>query len=70
MCRGERRAYPTYLLSRSYRDEQGRPRKEALANLTGLPPGRSRRCGRHCRAAPLVDAEARWRWSGRCRTGT
>ena len=35
---GERRAYPTYLLRRSYRDEQGRPRKETLANLTGLPP--------------------------------
>jgi len=24
---GERRSYPTYLLRRSYRDEQGRPRK-------------------------------------------
>jgi hypothetical protein len=35
---GERRSYPTYLLRRSYRDEQGRPRKETLANLTGLPP--------------------------------
>src|SRR5262249_40786447 len=35
---GERRAYPTYLLRRSYRDEQGRPRKETLANLTRLPP--------------------------------
>lgn len=35
---GERRSYPTSLLRRSYRDEQGRPRKETLANLTGLPP--------------------------------
>src|ERR1022692_4050345 len=34
---GERRAYPTYLLRRSFRDEHGRPRKETLANLTGLP---------------------------------
>src|SRR5260221_11089152 len=34
---GEERAYPTYLLRRSYRDEQGRPRQETLANLTGLP---------------------------------
>src|ERR1035437_3915908 len=34
---GGRRAYPTYLLRRSFRDEHGRPRKETLANLTGLP---------------------------------
>jgi hypothetical protein len=33
---GEERAYPTYLPRRSYRDEQGRPRKETLA---GLPEG-------------------------------
>src|SRR5512142_1419900 len=47
---GERRAYPTYLLRRSYRDEQGRPRKETLANLTGL---RAELKGR-----TLVDAQA------------
>src|SRR6266851_3445899 len=31
---GERRAYPTYLLRRSFRDEDGRPRKETLAKLS------------------------------------
>src|SRR5260370_17233739 len=34
---GERRAYPTYLLRHSFRDEDGRPRKETLATLTCLP---------------------------------
>jgi hypothetical protein len=34
---GERRGYTCYLLRRSFRDEQGRPRKETLANLSALP---------------------------------
>src|SRR5258707_15716767 len=34
---GERRAHPAFLLRRSFRDGDGRPRQEALANLTALP---------------------------------
>jgi hypothetical protein len=34
---GERRTSRCYLLRRSYRDEQGRPRNETLANLSALP---------------------------------
>ena len=32
---GTVREYRSHLLRRSFRDEQGRPRKETLANLTG-----------------------------------
>jgi len=55
---GERRSYPTYLLHRSYRDEQGRPRKETLANLTGLPPESIEALRATLRGRTLVDAEA------------
>jgi hypothetical protein len=55
---GERRSYPTYLLRRSYRDEQGRPRKETLANLTGLPPESIEALRATLRGRMLVDAEA------------
>jgi hypothetical protein len=55
---GERRSYPTYLLRRSYRDEQGRPRKETLANLTGLPPGAIEALRAALKGRTLVDAEA------------
>jgi hypothetical protein len=55
---GERRSYPTYLLRRSYRDEQGRPRKETLANLTGLPPESIEALRATLRGRTLVDAEA------------
>jgi len=34
---GTRREYRRHLLRRSYRDDQGRPRKETLANLSALP---------------------------------
>ncbi len=34
---GERRTSRCYLLRRSYRDDQGRPRNETLANLSALP---------------------------------
>jgi transposase len=54
---GERRAYPTYLLRRSYRDEQGRPRKETLANLTGLPPESIEALRATLKGRTLVDAE-------------
>jgi hypothetical protein len=55
---GERRAYPTYLLRRSYRDEQGRPRKETLANLTGLPQESIEALRATLRGRTLVDPEA------------
>jgi hypothetical protein len=55
---GERRSYPTYLLRRSYRDEQGRPRKETLANLTGLPPEAIEALRATLKGRTLVDAEA------------
>ena len=54
---GERRSYPTYLLRRSYRDEQGRPRKETLANLTGLPPESIEALRATLKGRTLVDAE-------------
>ena len=54
---GERRAYPTYLLRRSYRDEHGRPRKETLANLTGLPEESIEALRATLRGRTLVDAE-------------
>ena len=55
---GERRAYPTYLLRRSYRDEHGRPRKETLANLTGLPEESIAALRATLKGRTLVDAEA------------
>jgi hypothetical protein len=55
---GERRAYPTYLLRRSYRDEQGRPRKETLANLTGLPAESIEALRATLKGRTLVDAGA------------
>jgi hypothetical protein len=55
---GERRAYPTYLLRRSYRDEQGRPRKETLANLTGLPRESIEALRATLKGRTLVDAQA------------
>jgi hypothetical protein len=55
---GERRSYPTYLLRRSYRDEQGRPRKETLANLTGLPEESIAALRATLKGRALVDAEA------------
>ena len=55
---GERRSYPTYLLRRSYRDEQGRPQKETLANLTGLPPASIEALRATLKGRTLVDADA------------
>src|SRR6266487_7188613 len=55
---GERRSYPTYLLRRSYRDGQGRPRKETLANLTGLPEESIAALRATLKGRVLVDAEA------------
>src|SRR6266545_1382361 len=55
---GERRSYPTYLLRRSHRDERGRPRKETLANLTGLPEESVAALRATLKGRTLVDAEA------------
>ena len=55
---GERRAYPTYLLRRSYRDELGRPRKETLANLTGLPAESIEALRATLKGRTLVDPQA------------
>jgi hypothetical protein len=55
---GERRAYPTYLLRRSFRDKDGRPRKETLANLTGLPEESIAALRATLKGRVLVDAEA------------
>jgi len=54
---GERRSYPTYLLRRSFRDEHGRPRKETLANLTGLPEESIAALRATLKGRVLVDAE-------------
>lgn len=55
---GERRSYPAYLRRRSYRDEQGRPQKETLANLTGLPQESIEALRATLKGRTLVDAEA------------
>jgi len=54
---GERRAYPCYLLRRSFRDEHGRPRKETLANLSSLPDDAITALRKILKGATLVDAE-------------
>jgi hypothetical protein len=54
---GERRAYPCYLLRRSFRDEHGRPRKETLANLSPLPEDAIAALRKILKGATLVDAE-------------
>ena len=54
---GERRSYPTYLLRHSFRDEHGRPRKETLANLTGLPEASMAAVRTALKGDTLVPAE-------------
>jgi hypothetical protein len=54
---GERRAYSCHLLRRSFRDEQGRPRKETLANLSALPPEAIHVLRKVLKGATLVDAD-------------
>src|SRR6266852_268119 len=53
---GEQRTSRCYLLRRSFRDEQGRPRNETLANLSALPDDVLGALGRMLRGATLVDA--------------
>ncbi|MGH4012062.1 MAG: IS1634 family transposase [Pseudonocardiaceae bacterium] len=55
---GQRRSYPCHLLRRSFRDEQGRPRKETLANLSALPSEAIDALRAVLKGATLVDAEA------------
>jgi hypothetical protein len=54
---GQRRAYSCHLLRRSFRDEQGRPRKETLANLSALPPEAIDVLRKVLKGATLVDAD-------------
>ena len=55
---GERREYPVYLLRRSFRDDHGQPRKQTLANLTGLPEESIQALRMTLKGRTLVDAEA------------
>jgi hypothetical protein len=54
---GQRRSYTCYLLRRSFRDEQGRPRKETLANLSALPDDAITALRKILKGATLVDAQ-------------
>jgi hypothetical protein len=54
---GQRRAYPCHLLRRSFRDEQGKPRKETLANLSALPPEAIDALRAVLKGAIMVDAD-------------
>jgi hypothetical protein len=54
---GERRAYTCYLLRRSFHDEQGRPRKETLANLSSLPDEAIAALRKVLKGVTLIDAE-------------
>ena len=53
---GEQRTSRCYLLRRSFRDEQGRPRNETLANLSALPDHVLGALAQMLRGAALVDA--------------
>jgi len=53
---GSVREYRSYLLRHSFRDEQGRPRKETLANLTALPDAAVDAVRRVLRGETLVSA--------------
>jgi len=55
---GERRVSRCYLLRRSYRDQNGKPRNETLANLSALPDHVIEALGKMLKGAALVDAEA------------
>ena len=55
---GERRVTRCLLLRRSYRDENGKPRNETLANLSDLPDGAIAALRLALKGATLVDAES------------
>ncbi len=55
---GERRATRCFLLRRSYRGENGKPRNETLANLSVLPDNAIAALRLALKGATLVDAES------------
>jgi Transposase DDE domain len=55
---GERRITRCLLLRRSYRDENGKPRNETLANLSALPDSAIAALRLSLKGATLVDAES------------
>ena len=55
---GERRVTRCLLLRRSYRDEDGKPRNETLANLSALPDHAIAALRLALKGATLVDAES------------
>jgi hypothetical protein len=55
---GERRTTRCYLLRRSYRDENGKPRNETLANLSDLPDNAIAALRLALKGAALADAES------------
>jgi hypothetical protein len=55
---GERRTTRCLLLRRSYRDENGKPRNETLANLSALPDNAIAALRLALKGATLVDAES------------
>ena len=55
---GERHTTTCYLLRRSYRDENGKPRNETLANLSDLPENAMSALRLALKGATLVDAES------------
>ena len=54
---GTVREYRSHLLRHSFRDEQGRPRKETLANLTALPDAALEAVRKVLRGETLVPAD-------------
>jgi hypothetical protein len=54
---GTVREYRSYLLRHSFRDEQGRPRKETLANLTALPDAALEAIRKVLRGETVVSAD-------------
>jgi hypothetical protein len=55
---GERHTTTCYLLRRSYRDENGKPRNETLANLSALPENAIFALRLALKGVTLVDAES------------
>src|SRR5580704_18106904 len=55
---GERRVTRCLLLRRSYRDENGKPRNETLANVSALPDNAIAALRLALKGATLVDAES------------
>ena len=62
------REYTATLLRRSYR-EDGKVRKETLANLSHLPPEAIELIRARCAASPTSRLVRRLRSSARCRPG-